>query len=201
MTMNKTACVSARELNMTRPIYVGIAALLAGCSGISVNQDFQPGTDFAPYQEYAWMTNQRPPAGNDQQSSQLLDQRIRSAVESELQTKGYRLVAADQADFFVGYQLLFEDEVSYQTVNDYWGPGWGYGGYYGAGVGTVSSRTTQTTYTNGTFVLDFFDAASRNLVWRGSAEGRVHETNNPEERQQRANDVATAVLNQFPPDR
>jgi len=182
---------------MSKIWYVaGSAVMLAGCSGISVNQDFQPGTDFAPYQEYAWMTNQRAPS-NDQ----FLDQRIRAAIEGEMQTKGYRLVAADQADFFVGYQLLLEEEVSYQTVNDYWGPGWGYGGYYGGGVGTVSSRTTETRYTVGTFVLDFFDASTRNLVWRGSAEGRVHEVDNPEERQRRANDVASAVLAQFPPDR
>jgi hypothetical protein len=174
---------------------VGSAVTLAACSGLSVNQDFQPGTDFSPYQEYAWMENQRPP-NNDE----FLGQRIRSAVDGAMQGKGYRPVAANEADFFVGYQLLLEEEVSYQTVNDYWGPGWGYGGYYG-GVGTVSSQTTETRYTVGTFVLDFFDASTRNLVWRGSAEGRVHETNNPEERQQRANDVATAVLAQFPPDR
>jgi hypothetical protein len=63
----------------------------------------------------------------------------------------------------------------------------------------TTSRTTATTYTMGTLVLDFFDNGSKELVWRGLAEGKIHEANTPQERQERANLAIEKIMDQFPP--
>jgi hypothetical protein len=62
-----------------------------------------------------------------------------------------------------------------------------------------TSQTYAREYTMGTFVLDFFDVASKELVWRGSAEGKLREYNTPEQKQDRANEVVQKILEQFPP--
>ena len=64
------------------------------------------------------------------------------------------------------------------------------------GVGT--SRTTATEYTVGTLIIDFYDARQRELVWRGSGEGKVNQARDPEESQERINQVVTLILQDFP---
>ena len=125
----------------------------------------------------------------------LVDQRFRRAVESELVSRGMEKTTSGQPDVFVGYQITLDDRVDYQTVNSYYGTGWGYRGVYG-GVGT--SRTTSTQYTVGTLVIDVYDGRQRELVWRGSGEGKVNQARDPEEDQERINQVVTLILQDFP---
>ena len=70
-------------------------------------------------------------------------------------------------------------------------------GRYGPAMGT--SRTYSVEYTMGTLIIDFFDVGSKELVWRGSAEGKIHESNDPQVRQERANQAVLMILEQFPP--
>ena len=132
----------------------------------------------------------------------LVDQRVRSAVETQMQAKGFQKVDSGEPNFRVGFQLVAEDQVSYETVNSYYGGGWGYRGMYGrGGAGMGTSQTYANEYTMGTVVIDFFDVASHELVWRGFAEGKVHETADPQERQERVNVAVQKILEQFPPGR
>lgn len=50
-------------------------------------------------------------------------------------------------------------------------------------------------------IIDFFDTGSKELVWRGSAEGKLHETADPAKRQERVNQGVQKILAQFPPNR
>jgi len=185
------------------PSVLVTALLAAACSGVTVNQDFNPGTDFSALRTWDWMPMPTQPSGDRRTDNEVVDQRIRSAVEAELQRKGFSRVTSGDPDFRVGYQITLDDRVDYQTVNTYWGPGWGYsgvyGGYYGPAVGT--SQSYARGYTMGTLVLDFFDVASKELVWRGSAEGNLREYKTSEEKQERANKVVRKILDQFPPRR
>ena len=178
---------------MRRVLTIGMLSVLAACSGISVNQDFVPGIDFQAYQTYAWMPNQGETSG----SNPMANQRIRSAIEGQLREDGFREITSGEPDFYVGYHLILDEEVDYTTYNDYWGAGWSYRGFYGPGMTT--SRTTAVRYTVGTLVIDFFDAEERSLAWRGTAEGQIHETSNPRERQARADEAVAKILSQFPP--
>ena len=176
---------------------LGAAALtlvVGACSGIQVNSDYNPDIDFTLYRTFAWAegagTGDDPRVDND-----LVDQRFRRAIESELVSRGMEKTASGQPDVFVGYQMALDDRVSYQTVNSYYGTGWGYRGVYG-GVGT--SRTTSTEYTVGTLVIDVYDARQRELVWRGSGEGKVNQARDPEESQERINQAVTRIFRDFP---
>ena len=84
-------------------------------------------------------------------------------------------------------------------MNTYWGSGWGYRGVYrgGPGVG-VGTSTYTTEYTVGTLVIDVFDGARHELVWRGAGEGRVQEAQNPQERQEKINEAVALIMEDFP---
>ena len=184
---------------------VGAAALIlvmCACSGIQVNTDYNPETDFTRYQTFAWA--ERAGSGDDALiDNELVDRRFRRALEAEMASRGLQKATSSQPDLVVGYQLILDDRVDYQTVNTYYGSGWGYRGVYGRPVGTVgvgSTRTTAREYTVGTLIIDFYDAGERELVWRGAGEGKVNQARDPEESQERINDVVTLILEDFPVD-
>ena len=184
------------------PVLLMVALVQTACAGISVNQDFSEGADFSALTTWNWMPAGDREGGDPRTDSPLVDQRIRSAIEGQMQAKGYRKVDSGEPSFRVGYHLILEDQVDYETVNAYWGRGWGYRGVYGRyGPAMATSRTYSVEYTQGTLIIDFFDVGSKELVWRGSAEGKINESNDPLEKQQRADQAVLAILEQFPPGR
>ena len=74
----------------------------------------------------------------------------------------------------------------------------GYGGYGGWGWGGVGSSTTMTSeYTEGTLVVDIFDAGTKTLVWRGVAQDELKGKQSKREKQ--ATKAVTKLLKDFPP--
>ena len=169
---------------------------LSACGGMQVNSDYNADVDFTAFRTFAWAEG----AGTGDAAEvvgELVDARFRRAVESVMVSKGMEQTTSGQPDVFIGYQITLDDQVSYQTVNSYYGSGWGYRGVYG---GQSTSRTTATQYTVGTLVIDVFDARQRELVWRGVGEAKVdaNESRTPAESQERANQVAMQILEDFP---
>jgi hypothetical protein len=177
-----------------------VTLLAPACSGISVNQDFNPATQFSSLQTWDWMPVNAQRSGDPRADNAIVDQRIRSAIEEGLQAKGLRKVASGEPNFRVGYHLILDDRVDYETVNNYYGAGWGYRGVYGRyGPTMATSQTYTREYTMGTLIIDFFDVGSHELVWRGSAEGKINEVSDPVKKQERANQAVQKILGQFPP--
>ena len=177
---------------MSRGILLAAVALCAACSGITVRSDYVPGTEFQQYQTWDWIE------GQDQRiaENQITDRRLRDAITASLENHGLTRAASGDPDIYVGYQLTLDDQTDIRTVNDYWGPGWSYGPYWGP----TTSRTETIRYTVGTLILDFFDATTRELVWRGVAEGNTNDSATPEQRQARAEQVVGMILERYPPE-
>ena len=76
-----------------------------------------------------------------------------------------------------------------------WGYGYGpYRGWYGGG----GVNTYQ--YQQGTLIIDFVDAESKQLVWRGTAEGVVGEgKTDPEKAQKKIDEIVGKMLKDYPP--
>jgi Domain of unknown function (DUF4136) len=75
------------------------------------------------------------------------------------------------------------------------GYGGGYGGWGWGGVG--SSTTTVSEFTQGTLVVDIFDAATKTLIWRGVAQDELKAKQTKREKQ--ATKAVTKLLRDFPP--
>lgn len=169
-----------------------VTVSLAGCSGMSIRTDYNPGADFSKYSTYAWLAT--PETGDPRIDNALVEGRIKGAVDQALTAKGYRQVPADQATFWVGYHLSVEGRMDVNTVNSYYGYGWGRW-YYGPGY----TDTQVTYYDQGTLLIDIVDAQAKELAWRGAAEAEVRPDVAPEERSKRINDAVTRILERFPP--
>jgi hypothetical protein len=192
------------DVTMTRSSgAVLLSLVLTACgSGISTNSDYDPSTDFSAFQTYNWI-----PAGNGMDDgagvagNQLIDGRIRTAIEANLNAKGLTKASGGQADISVGYQITAQDRVQYNTVSTGWGGGYGgyYGGWGGMGMTMGSSTTYATNYTDGTLIIGIFENSEKKMVWQGTATKTIDESLDAEERTQSINEAVAKTMADFPP--
>jgi len=168
------------------------AVLLLGCSSVSVTTDYDREVNFANLKTFEWMTVSKDAMSANAQTSmfqnQLVDKRFRTAVKSQLEAKG---LAENQTnpDFLVMYYATTEKKVN---VTNY-GYGYGrWGGGYGGGVDVQQ-------YTQGTIILDFVNAKSKELIWRSVATGALSSTPDPASAEEKIPPVVQQMLESFPP--
>jgi hypothetical protein len=170
-----------RVFSEPRALSVGLlgaalaALLAAGCSGWNVRTDYSQNVDLARYRTYAWVAPSPGSAAAAVMHS-LSGQRARAAVERTLAEKGIMPAASGQRpDFYVALRGRQRERLaSTWGYADY--PYWG-GGYDWAGGGYISPEVY--SYTEGTLVIDFIDAQTRNVIWRGTATRVLDNPDNP----------------------
>jgi hypothetical protein len=158
---------------------------VASCSSIDVSHDYDKSYDFSTLKSWSW----HPTAAASSDSNavvSLTDARIRSAVESELASRGYSEVH-DGASFLVAYHAVIQQKIDPGT-NPY-GYGWSHA-YMGP---------TVMTYDEGTLLIDFIDPKSKSMIWRGTASAVVDASDSAEKREKRIHEAVHKVLEDFPP--
>ena len=168
---------------MIRKTGLFLGVLIAGCSGISVEHDYDPNVDFSRFKTWAWAPMQPQADGSEfSRVSNLTMERIHGAVESELTGKGYSKAEPDKADFWVQH---------YAAVGQRIEPYAGYNhGWYGDDIIVTEE---------GTIVVDFVSPKDKRLVWRGTARSAIDEDMTPEEREERIREAVKDILAQYPP--
>ncbi len=196
------------RLGRRSAVLLSMLALSACATAIKSTVDVADNADFAGLNTYAWMTDlptiEQWAVEND--SNPLQEQRIRAAVEAELEHKGYGKAARDEADFVVFVRLAVTDR---QQVREFYGgygynyygyyPGYrhGFGHYRGYGYypGLSRSSVYVQTVTEGNLVVDIFDNRSKEAIWHGSASKRLGRT---DETVELIDEAVTALLARFP---
>lgn len=166
-------------------------SVLFGCATQpTVDVDYDTTKDFSTLKAYQWM-----PATGNAASDELLVGRIRNAVDSQLQAKGHTL-ATDNPDFLIAMQLSGRSTYGGST-----GVGMSVGIPVGSrgriSVGGGKSKAIEKK--EGTLVLDFLDAKTKSLAWRGTASATAQPNASPEQQQQRVDQVVGELLASFPP--
>ncbi len=85
-----------------------VLTLSACAAQLKSSVDVADHAEFDELRTYAWITDQpffTSNAASPEVINPLNEQRIRAAVEEQLQNKGYRQVSIDQADFVVAFTL------------------------------------------------------------------------------------------------
>jgi hypothetical protein len=170
--------------------------LAAACAGRQVSTDYSPAVRFSQYHTFALVS---PP---DSAAQQLLDERVRAAVESQLMNKGLKETDREHADLFVGYGVVDHTHKEVYTT----GTGWGWGGGWGwrfhrFGVAWPTySRSDINTYTDGTVVVTLVDARSRRVVWEGQVADVVSlPVSNPTVATRRIDGAVAKLFAKYPP--
>lgn len=147
-----------------------LLGMLAACaSGPRVYTDADPATDFGSYQTFAFFETAGKQA--EEQYTTLSGQRIEDAISAALEARGYR-VDINNPDFLVNFHLKTEEKKQ-STPPVYMGGYYGYrGGMYVGWPGYVEPGYT-SSYTQGTLSVDFVDRQSNQMIWEGTAVGRV----------------------------
>jgi len=176
-------------------IVLPLAMLAGGCFGQDVRYNFDKSAVFERYKTYKWVNIKD---GNP--LDQITDQQLRSAFTTELAKKGLTEVTGDNADLWIGYQATVGQEKQFNTYSsDFgYGPGWG-GRWYGGGMGSSISNTTTSTIHVGEVVLDMYDPAHKQLVWRGTATKTLDPKAKPDKRQKNMAKGAAKLLKNYPP--
>lgn len=179
-----------------------IIAVISACSALQVNHDYDPSADFAQYRTFAWAPDPPPGSGHLLIDSPLMDRRIRTAIETTLKSKGYTQVESGRPDFFVTYQLVVKTQIDVNTVGPafVWrGYPFGYRGFPHPYWGGIDYMTYVDQYEVGTLIIDFTDAQTHQLFWRGIGERRLSQQSTPEKTTEMVNRTVAEMLAQYPP--
>lgn len=153
---------------------------------------------------YAWAPDAQPGSGDPRVDNDIIRERTKTAIDTNLAAKGYSQVAPGQAKLLVAYHIGLQNKTDYSATS--MGPpsggvacgrrgcigGYGWG-MYGA-PRDVDIRSIN--YTEGAEMLDLVDAASGKLAWRATSQKRVDEK---DATQDGLNAIVAAMVKTLPP--
>jgi hypothetical protein len=179
-------------------IVIVVTILLAtGCSGIKVSQDYDPQTDFGSMTTFQWESETQAKSGDPRIDNPLRDRRVRKAIMRVLAEKGFNQSAGVTPTFLIRYQYTLRQKIESSGTSSGFGFGMGsYGHRGGIAIGTGNSIRE---YDEGALVIDFIDATSQALLWRGTGTQRFNEYDDPEKASREINSQVEQILAQFPP--
>jgi hypothetical protein len=170
-----------------------LLALLAlgfavGCATMKVNTDYAREADFSKYKTFAYTDMEN----NIEDTNPLGHRRIVEGIRREMLGKGLQETGSNP-DLYVTYYGEDKEQVSLDTTS--FGYGYGPGWYWGGGMGTTTTQVR--TYTQGTLIVDIWDAKAKQLVWRGVASDTI--SDNPEKNIAKLNKALAKMFERYPP--
>jgi hypothetical protein len=163
--------------------------LLAACaSSPDITVDYSP--DFHSKNVSSYYLAPNKDYGN------LSDQRIVTAINTQLAARGLVAAPKDQAEVWISYHVVTQDRTkvsSYNSMNSYGGYGHGYGSYYGGGWGT-SSDVRVRQYTNGTLLIDLISPKTNKTVWRGTGTANISTKRTSDEKIELVDSYVAAII-------
>jgi hypothetical protein len=173
-----------KPLRSTAVFTLFFVAMLGAVFAQQVKTDFDHQANFSQYKTYSWQEIK--PANS------LWDARIKSAVDAQLAAKGWTQVD-NGGDVAIVAIATTHTERTLQTFYDGMGGGWRWRGFGGMGQAT----TTEQDYKEGTLLVDIYDAKTKQLIWRGSAEDTL--SNKAEKNEKNLNKGVAKMFKKFPP--
>lgn len=170
-----------------------LTALVASCSSVRVNTDYDDNTNFTTFKTYGYLKD-----GIDKAEISDLDKkRILNAIDVEMAKKGF--AKSEKPDFLVNIFTKANKEVNVNNWGGYgWGGyGWGWGGYGWGGPWGWGGYSSVSTQTQGTLYIDVIDTTKKELVWQGVGTGVLTKDRN--KKQERINEFVQKIMDQFPP--
>jgi hypothetical protein len=157
----------------------GFVCLSIAAMAQEVRFDYNRSANFADYRTYEWAAVQ---GGGP---TQLMDQNIKRAIDTQLAGKGLRRVESG-GDLRISYQAALDREKQFD--------GWGAGP---RGLGPA--RVTTSTIDVGKLAVNLYDPAIGQLVWRGTAEKTLDIKKDPDKNYQNLEKAMAKLFKNYPP--
>lgn len=169
------------------------------CSTVyDLHYDFDKNANFTSLKNYDWMPTPEKPDINS-----LDIERVKTAVNAKLKANGFMMMS-DNPDFLIAVHLGKKDKVRVVNWGYDYGPRMGYrGGFWGPRgyrADDWGPRGVSTyPYEEGSLILDFVNAESKKMFWRGIAKTELDNVNTAEKREKLINGAVEKILGNFPP--
>lgn len=146
-----------------------------------VHTDYSHQLPWGQFHTYSW--------SRVQTDNPLWTPRIQQAVDTELQKKGWRRVDSG-GQVTVSAVGAVRNQKEYETFYNGMG-GWRWGGFGDEATTTVVNQPI------GTLVVDMYDSANKQLIWRGVAADTLSEK--PQKNEKKLEKTADKMFKDFPP--
>jgi hypothetical protein len=167
-------------------LVVGLAHLAMGCSSMSVKHDYDRAVDFTRYKTFGWV--EQPQQLEDLIRSGIRPANLRLAkdlIERDLRPKGLQLDEEDP-DILIAIFGGSQDRVDVQA--------WGYG--HDASMRGRDTEVDVYEYEEGGLLMDFIDAETDSVIWRGWATCALEESDDTREK---IREAVSRILERYPP--
>jgi hypothetical protein len=171
---------------MAGTMAAAVAALsLSACAPVHVNASLERGMDFAKYTSYTWASEHRFNTGDPRlDNNEIFEGRLRQAVDRGLEARGLEQASASSAELVVHYHASVSQQIDVNTLDRQYG---------------YCNDCRSSVYDAGTITIDFVDAKTNKLVWRGWAEGSLEGIDNQEVIEARVDEAVAKILQKLPP--
>jgi len=165
---------------------------------------YDPKIDFSSPKSFSWMPDLSLNVDDARIDTALLEKRIREAVASELEARGYTQKLAGIPDFYVAYQVALKEKLKVSPHQSAYGfdPTWGWHHRGQFGSGPSGSGPYVKEAEAGSLILDIIQAEGSKLVWRGYVDAHIDPARDTERKKiERINEAFRLLFEPFPPRR
>jgi hypothetical protein len=162
-----------------------VAVTVAGCAPLRVNALQWPGADFGRYRTFTWGSEDRLSTGDPRlDNNEIFRARVQRAVERELQPRGWERATGAAADVVLHVHAHIDQQIEANTIDR------DRRDLTACEHGGCGPRV----YEAGTLLLDFVDARTQRVAWRGWAEGSLDAVIDDQARLEQMIDEAVAKI-------
>src|SRR5262245_60402597 len=179
------------SMNMRR-LAMAAALSLIGATAFAqdVKVDFDKAADFSAFKTFSTKLGTG-------WNNEISEKRVMAEFEQALTEKGWQKVDANPDALVV----LHGATQTKKSLNTFYSGDMGWGGYgyrgWGGGMGMGTATTTESEYRVGTLVVDIFNAKTKQLVFRGTAQDEL--SDKPEKNQKKLAKASDKMFKDFPP--
>jgi hypothetical protein len=169
-----------------------VICVFTGCAAVTVTTDYDHAAKFAKYKTYALT-----PPHHSSIMSPTGETALRDALRTDLASRGLTETSAQKADLDIVRHVFVQEKVSAQQWTD-WGyrGSWPYSfGSYDMWTGAPATYTDISIYGEGTLILDFVDAHTKKLVFRGVGKAVV---GGPEANAEKIREAVAKIVTAYP---
>ena len=171
--------------------------VLSACGGVDVQTEVGNGANLARLTSYAWLDTDETSLKGVRPANPDVNEWVKTAVENQLEKKGYTMVPSEQAEFLISWIGSIEQKIQVQSVDHFY-RSYGYGAVASSMPLVKRKGDTTREYQEGTIILDVLDPESNTMLWRSSGTDRLLQGLDKEETVLYVNRLVKNILKTFP---
>lgn len=170
---------------MGSAVLAAAALTLTSCASVNVGTYVQRGSDVGSYRTYAWAPSDRLETGDPRlDNNPFFQERVQATVEQQLAARGFERTTAQTPELLVHYHASIEERIDVNRADEPY---------------DACADCRPYVYDAGTLLIDFVDARTNQLVWRGWTETNMDGAiDNQDYMEERIEKAVTRILAKLP---